>query len=75
MNLITVQEAAQRLNVTDKAIYSALANGSLTRHEQWGRVLVDAEEVAAYTPRAYRDRPRAIRPRKTAAKEGTVTNG
>lgn len=57
MELITVQDAAARLSVTPKAVYYAIEAGSLTKHEQYGRVLVDAAEVANYRPRGYRDRP------------------
>ena len=57
MALITVQEAAERLSVTPKAIYYALREGKLTKHEQYGRTLVDEGEVANYTPIAGPDRP------------------
>ena len=50
--LLTVQEAARLKNVHPKAIYYGLAEGKLTRHEQYGRILLDAAEVAAYQPRA-----------------------
>jgi excisionase family DNA binding protein len=57
VGLITVQEAAARLKVTSKAIYYALTEGNLTRHEQYGRILVDEEEVARYKPIAGGSRP------------------
>ena len=57
MTLITVQEAAGKAGVSVKAIYYALTEGNLTRHEQYGRVLVDKQEIEAYQPRAYGDRP------------------
>lgn len=57
MELITVQEAAAQLNVSPKAVYYALTESKLTRHEQFGRVLLDRSEVVAYKPRAGADRP------------------
>jgi excisionase family DNA binding protein len=65
MGLITVQEAASRLNVTSKAIYFAISDGKLTRHEQYGRILLDEEEVARYKPIAGPERPSQRRPRKS----------
>lgn len=52
MTLITVQEAASRLGISAKALYYAITEGKLTRHEQFGRVLLDEKEVSAYKPRA-----------------------
>jgi len=75
MTLITVSEAAQRLQVTNKAIYAALAAGKFTRYEQYGRVLLDEAEVSQYKPIAWGTRPagrRAGRPRNQP--EG-VSNG
>jgi excisionase family DNA binding protein len=66
VSLITVQEAAQRLNVTHQAVYFAISEGKLTRYEQYGRVLLDEEEVANYKPIAGPERPPKNRPRKTA---------
>lgn len=57
MELITVQDAAGQLKVSPKAVYYALTEGKLTRHEQFGRVLLDKSEVLAYQPRAGADRP------------------
>jgi excisionase family DNA binding protein len=57
MGLITVQEAAVRLKVTVKALYYLLSEGKLTRHEQFGRTLVDEDEVTAYKPRGGGERP------------------
>lgn len=61
-----MQEAADILKVSPKAIYYALTENKLTRHEQYGRLLLDKEEVKTYSPRAGVDRPskRAGRPRK-----------
>jgi hypothetical protein len=52
MELLTVQEAASRAGVSAKAIYYHINHGQFTRHSQFGKVLVDAEEVAVYRPRA-----------------------
>lgn len=52
-----MQEAATRAGVSEKAIYYAIQAGNLTRHEQFGRVLLDASEVANYKPRAGAGRP------------------
>jgi hypothetical protein len=64
--LMTVQEAAAQANVTVKAIYYALTEGKLTRHEQYGRLLVDRGELAGYRPRAHGDRPSRRRTRRAA---------
>lgn len=55
--LVTVQDAAAMLNVSSKAIYYAVAENKLTRHEQFGRVVLDKGEVEAYQPRAGENRP------------------
>ncbi len=52
MELITVQQAATQASVSEKAIYYALSAGNLTRHEQFGRMLIDVAELQAYRPRA-----------------------
>lgn len=57
MELITVQDAATQLKVSPKAVYYALAEGKLTRHERFGRVLLDKSEVVTYRPRAGAERP------------------
>ena len=59
--LITVPEAAQHLRISRSAVYAAIAAGRLTRYEQYGRVLVAAEEVASYRPIAGAGRPRGRR--------------
>lgn len=51
MELITVTEAASRLGVRREAIYYSIRQGKLTAHRDFGRVLVEAEQVAAYRPR------------------------
>lgn len=56
-DLITVQEAAARLDMTTKGVYFALREGLLTRYEQYGRIVLDAAEVAAYVPRGGAGRP------------------
>ncbi len=57
MEFVTVQEAAALLRVSPKAIYYALTENKLTRHEQFGRVVLDKAEVEAYQPRAGANRP------------------
>ncbi len=57
MDFVTVQDAAAMLRVSPKAIYYALTENKLTRHEQFGRVVLDKAEVNAYQPRAGGDRP------------------
>jgi predicted DNA-binding transcriptional regulator AlpA len=57
MNLITVKEAAKKKGVSVKSIYYAISEERLTRHEQYGKVLVDEAEIDAYTPRGDGDRP------------------
>ena len=57
MEFTTVQDAADRLQVSPKAIYYALAENKLTRHEQFGRVVLDKAEVESYQPRAGANRP------------------
>jgi hypothetical protein len=51
MELVAVQEAASRAGVTPKAIYYQINRGELTRHSQFGRVLVNLAEVERYKPR------------------------
>jgi len=53
MELLSVQEAAKRIGVTNKAIYYSLYHGKLTAHRKYGRVLVDASEIDRYKPRAH----------------------
>ncbi len=67
MEFVTVQDAAVLLRVSPKAIYYALAENKLTRHKQFGRVVLDKEEVNAYQPRAGADRP--SRRRSIASRE------
>lgn len=57
MEFVTVQEAAALLRVSPKAIYYAVTENKMTRHEQFGRVVLDKAEVEAYQPRAGADRP------------------
>ena len=57
MEFVTVQDAATILKVSPKAIYYALTENKLTRHEQFGRVVLDKSEVEAYQPRAGANRP------------------
>lgn len=45
--MLTVQEAAERKGVTDVRVYQWLAEGRLTKHEKYGRTLVDAAELDA----------------------------
>ncbi len=47
--MITVQDAAKRRGVTDARVYQWLSEGRLTRHEKFGRVLVDAGELDSLT--------------------------
>ena len=75
MELMTVQEAAAILRVSPKAVYYAVTENKLTRHEQFGRVLLNKTEVEAYQPRAGADRPsrrqdNAARKRQEAAGNG-----
>lgn len=74
MELITITEAMARLNVTRSTIYQALERGALTRHEQYGKPLLDAAEVAAYRPNNYQGKRKRGpgRPKKApvAPKEG-----
>lgn len=72
MGMLTVQDAAERLHVSPKAIYAALADGRLTRHEQYGRVLVDEKEVENYTPIAGDGRPSKRKNRPVTRKEVTA---
>lgn len=69
MALITVQEAADRLKVTPKAVYWAIKDGKLTSQKQYGRLLVDEDEVAGYTPIGGSDRPSKRRVYPPAIKE------
>ena len=61
MELITVRDAADRLKVSDKAVYLALSEGRLTKHKSGGTVLVDANELQGYKPNAKGDMPRGRR--------------
>ncbi len=63
---MTVQDAAVMLNVSPKAIYYLLAKGKLTRHEQFGRVVLEKAEIAVYQPRAGVGRPRKPVPKTDA---------
>jgi len=47
--MLTVQEAAKRKGVTDARVYQWLADGRLTRHERYGRTLVDVSELDSLT--------------------------
>ncbi len=51
MELLTVNEAAERIGVTPKAVYYQINHGKFTRHTEYGKVLVDATEVSRYIPR------------------------
>lgn len=68
MELITIQEAMQRLNISRSAIYQALETGKLTRHEMYGKPLLDAAEIASYRPNNYKEKRHRGpgRPRQTA---------
>lgn len=57
LELLTIKQAAERLKISDKAVYYAVQTGKLTRHEQYGKVLVSTEEVDAYKPRAFDGMP------------------
>jgi excisionase family DNA binding protein len=47
--MITVQDAAKRKGVSDARVYQWLADGRLTRHEKFGRVVVDVGELDSLT--------------------------
>jgi len=51
MEFVTVRDAADRAGVTVKAIYYSLEHGRLTRHEKFGRLVVDLDELLRYSPR------------------------
>ncbi len=51
MELISVSNAASRAGVTTKAIYYSLEHGKLTRHKQYGKLLIDFDELSRYQPR------------------------
>jgi hypothetical protein len=59
MELLTVQDAAERMGVSAKAIYYSLGHGKLTTHRQYGKILVDASELALYKPRSHPSRAQA----------------
>ena len=69
MELVTVQDAAALLNVSPKAIYYALTESKLTRHEKFGRVVLEKSEVEAYQPRAGANRPPKSEAGKTTPNE------
>lgn len=73
MEFLTIQEAMAKLNITRSALYQALDKGKLTRYEQYGKPLLDADEVARYRPNNYQGKRQRGpgRPRKTAEKTGT----
>jgi hypothetical protein len=58
--MITVQDAAKRKGVTDARVYQWLSEGRLTRHERFGRVVVDSGELDALAalPRGPKGRSR-----------------
>lgn len=56
--LLTVQEAMGRLGVSRAAIYYAMAEGRLRYVERYGKRLLTERAIAAYNPRAYRERRR-----------------
>lgn len=69
MELVTVQDAAALLNVSPKAIYYALTENKLTRHEKFGRVVLEKREVEAYQPRAGANRPSKVSAVKSSPNE------
>jgi excisionase family DNA binding protein len=71
MELLTIQEAMEKLKISRSAIYQAMEAGKLTRHEMYGKPLLDADEVARYRPNNYKDKRHRGpgRPRQTAGTE------
>jgi excisionase family DNA binding protein len=52
MQLISVSEAARRAGVRREAIYYSIRAGKINAHRESGAVLVEAEQVDRYNPRA-----------------------
>jgi hypothetical protein len=52
MELITVTEAARRAGVRREAIYYSIKAGKIKANREYGNVLVDANELTHYKPRA-----------------------
>jgi hypothetical protein len=71
LDLITIVEAARRLKLSRQSVYEAIWGGRLTRHERYGKMLVDAAEIAAYKPNNYGEKRHRGpgRPRKTVGTE------
>lgn len=64
-NLLTVQQAAVHLGVTDGAVRLALSQGRLPFIEKYGRKLVTMLDVDTYRQRAQPDGQKRVgRPRK-----------
>jgi len=50
-DLLTVQEAAQRLDVSPSTLYRAISEGRLpATRERYGRIVIHRDDLAAYEP-------------------------
>jgi len=62
---LTIQEAAQRLGVSESAIRNATLQGRLPFTKKYGRKLVSVQDLEAYRERAHGNEPvGAGRPRR-----------
>lgn len=57
--LLTVQQAADRLQIKPAAVYQAMNDGRLPFVEVLGKRGLRPADLDAYKPRAYRERPGA----------------
>lgn len=63
--LLTVQQAAAELGVTDGAVRLALSQGRLSSVEKFGRKLIERADLDAYRQRTQPDGVKKVgRPRK-----------
>jgi excisionase family DNA binding protein len=56
-SLLSVQQAAQLKGVSPSAVYAAVADGRLPHVRVLGRIGLKENDIAAWVPRAYADRP------------------
>lgn len=56
-SLLNVQQAAQLKGVSSSAVYAAVADGRLPHVRLLGRIGIKRDDLAAWVPRAYADRP------------------
>jgi len=64
-DLLTISDVAKHYGISRVAVYDAINGGKLTAIEVLGQRVVKRTELVKFTPRAYRDRERAVLPPDT----------